>query len=258
MIPILEFVLNIIYPPRCILCEKIIPIKNNYICKKCSYEDYLIKGNRCQKCSRSLQHSEKKLCKDCENQNLSYEKGFALFEYKGKIKGALYRLKYSRDKEVGKAFGNIISRYYKNEIQRLSIDLIIPVPIHPNKIRKRGYNQAQVIAKQISINLNIPLRNDVLIRIKDTKPQSKLSKKQRNNNLVDAFKLNKQINEKVKNILIVDDIYTTGSTIENCCKVLKQNKDIKLYFATATIAIDKNNNKEKEGKENGCTFMSKV
>ena len=255
MTDIIEFILNIIYPPRCILCQEIIPIKNNYICKKCSYEDYLIKGNRCEKCSRQIVNTSKKLCKDCENQNHSYEKGFALFEYKGKIKGALYRLKYAREKEVGKALGNLIVKYYKNEIKNSKIDLIIPVPIHPSKIRKRGYNQAQVIAKQISKDFKIPLRNDILIRIRNTRPQSKLSKKQRANNLVGAFSLNKPIDKSVKNILIIDDIYTTGSTIENCSKILKQNADIKIYFVTATIVID---NKEKEGKEDGCTFMSKM
>jgi len=121
----------------------------------------------------------------------------------------------------------------------LSVEGLVPVPIHKSKYRERGYNQAEVLAKGIGRELNIPVLSDLLIRNKKTLPQKQLSDKERLNNLREAFEYNSTYAEKLRRqpdrLMLVDDIYTTGSTIEACTNVLKQNGVSYVYFITLCI-----------------------
>ena len=112
-------------------------------------------------------------------------------------------------------------------------DIIIPVPMTDKKIKERGYNQTEVIAKIISKNIpNITIQKSVLIKYKNNKVQSKLNKKQRQKNVQDVYKLNNEEKIKEKNILIFDDIYTTGATCNECARVLKQANPNKIGIIT--------------------------
>jgi len=125
-------------------------------------------------------------------------------------------------------------------IKKWQADAIIPVPLHPGKYRKRGYNQAEVIANELGALGNITVINDVLFRRRNTRAQKHFGKEKRQKNLEDAFyadeeKLRKYVDEmNVKRVIIVDDIYTTGSTINACAKILWQ-AGIESYFITVCI-----------------------
>lgn len=230
----IDRILNLIYPPRCILCERVISSTDNYICHHCSGIIHTIEGLRCKKCSRSIQKGE--LCSTCLNEEHDFEFGKVLYDYDDTIKEALYRFKYNGDKNYAQYFGKQI--YYKYSDIINDMDLMIPVPVHRKKLKSRGYNQSKEIIKVVSELSGIPYVDGVLIRKHDTRPQNKLSIKSRKNNLKDAFDIDAKFDDnKYKNILLIDDIYTTGSTINSCARVIKQNHDVKVYFIAVAISL---------------------
>jgi ComF family protein len=142
--------------------------------------------------------------------------------YSDSIKNSLKRFKFSNKPSYYRAFGKLLALKVQNTAQLAAIDIIIPVPLHKNKYRQRGYNQAELIAKSVARILNIPYCTDILIKNSETKSQSALARNERLSNIEGSFKV---INEKVvynKKILLIDDIITTGSTINQCSKVLKK------------------------------------
>jgi len=148
------------------------------------------------------------------------ERVWALAPYEGSLRDALHRFKYQGEKRIGKFFAELLLAGPGNELGEP--DLIIPVPLHPSKLRQRGYNQAQILAEQLAKGLNIEVKSDVLNRVTLTQPQSGLSRQARLANLNNAFRLSKPLEVKGKSILLVDDIITTGSTLEACGIVLRQ------------------------------------
>lgn len=116
----------------------------------------------------------------------------------------------------------------------MGIQAIIPIPLHRSKMRKRGYNQAELLAKQLSECMGIPIEKDVLYRIKKTRPLKEMNGEQRHRNLKGAFAVSKSWNPR-QNILLIDDIYTTGSTIERAAGILKKAGVKNVYFLTLSI-----------------------
>ena len=117
----------------------------------------------------------------------------------------------------------------------MNVDVIIPVPVHPSRRRKRGFNQAEVLAKIMGERLGIPVRTDLLTRTKKTLPQKELSAGERLKNLSGAFRA-EVIPAEIRRILLVDDIYTTGSTIEACTRALKTSGAQAIYFVVICMA----------------------
>ncbi len=112
--------------------------------------------------------------------------------------------------------------------------MIIPIPLHPSRKRVRGYNQAEILADELSLLTGIPARNDILYRIKRTSPQKKLDGSGRRKNLRGAFAVKRGENLP-QNVLLIDDIYTTGSTVERCAKMLRLGGVQNVYFLTVSI-----------------------
>ncbi len=227
--------LRLLYPPRCTFCQDIIPLTvDNLLCSYCE-EDYpLIEDPVCQQCGKQLAH-DNGLCIDCEEITHLYEKGIALYSYEGSIKEALYRFKYGGRWKYASFFAGQMYRQLKQTTFFHEVDLIIPVPVSEERLRERGYNQAEELARYLSKISEIPYNNDILVRCKDTKPQSGFSPVQRSNNIKGAFKCITRLAEPDKVILIVDDIYTTGSTVNECTKVLKESGAHKIYSSVVCI-----------------------
>lgn len=229
-----------IYPPRCIFCNSIIAL-NKYngfnICDRCNEVLPFMKQPYCSKCGKTVD-SCNDICYDCSKKEFSYEKGWIALEYNEMTKETIYKFKYQNCPNYSKTLAEIMYKAMDDKsILNYKFDLITSVPIHKNKLKKRGYNQAQLLAKQLSLKLKLPYE-DIIIRIKDTKPQSSLSPKERNNNLNQAFKAidNKKIFNK--KVLIVDDIYTTGATINACVDSIidiDTNNIVYYYILSAPI-----------------------
>lgn len=226
----LKDLLHLVFPPRCILCDEVLDMLHEVVCEPCEINRFLNTGKKCGICSRPLDFNG--ICDLCSSKREIRIPGYGLLAYEGIIHTCMYRLKYGGRQDVGKALGRMMAKYCPPSLKQ--VDAIIPIPLHKERLKERGYNQAEVLAYEISKELNIPLNTQDLIRVKNSKPQSQLSPQSRKNNLKDAFILNNAVD--YKSILLVDDIYTTGNTMNTCAKILIEAGVEKVYFYTATIA----------------------
>ncbi|MFP4697162.1 MAG: ComF family protein [Eubacteriales bacterium] len=234
---IIESIIDFVYPPICPICKEIIPwYSEKRICKNCREAIPIIEGPRCEKCSKIIDHEENILCFDCSKKAHVYNKGWSLCLYQEPLKEAIYAFKYNNKKEYGKLFAKEIVNHFKSILIQYKIDVIIPIPLYYKKKKKRGYNQSEVLAKEIGKMLDIKVEC-CLERVRDTKAQKGLNDEQRIKNLRNAISL-KNNRYSFKKILLVDDIYTTGSTINACARALKKNihnDDIQVYFISLCI-----------------------
>lgn len=231
----MENLINIIYPKRCFICDKILHLKSQEtLCDICKKKVRWITGNICSKCGKPLEEHRLKFCFDCSKREQEYNQGRGMYLYKEEVIHSIHRYKYGNRKGYGKSFAKELTRFYLENIN-WEIDLITSVPLHPKKLKERGFNQSSLIADILSRNLNIEVNNFLLIRTKNTRPQKDLSDLERILNVRDVFSINKKYTFIHKNILIIDDIYTTGNTINNCAKILKDNGAGNVYFLTVAI-----------------------
>ncbi len=171
---------------------------------------------------------------DCKKKKHHYIQGKSVWVYKGDMKTSIYRFKYANRREYAKFYAEESARIYGKWIQSKGIDVIIPIPIHSKKMKKRGYNQAELYARELGRLLDIPVDRDSLVRIVDTVPQKELDDKQRRKNLKKAFKI-KSDSVQWKRVLIVDDVYTTGSTIDAAAALFGEYGVQEIYFLSITI-----------------------
>ncbi len=234
-----QTILDIIYPVRCPICGEIVIPKEEKICYLCRRRLPYVIGARCMKCSKPLEFEEKEYCGDCERKNYHFDRGYAVWVYNNDLKHSISNYKYHSKKEYAKFYIEEMVRLYALSIQKLNPDVIVPVPIHKSKYRERGYNQADILAQGIGKELGFPVLSQLLIRNKKTLPQKKLNDKERLHNLEEAFLYNEvaasRYTKKINRVLLIDDIYTTGSTIEACTNILKSNGITKVYFLVLCI-----------------------
>ena len=198
--------------------------------KKVSY----IQEPVCKKCGKPIRYEEKEFCGDCSEREWHYEQGRSVWLHTGNVRWSIYQFKYHNRRIYGRFYAEELFRVYGEMLQKWKIDVIIPIPLHRNRKRKRGYNQAEIVATHLGKLTGIRVDTKSVIRVHNTKPQKELSHKERNRNLKSAFRITRYWN-KEKNVLLIDDIYTTGSTIDSVAKVLKENGAHKVWFLTISI-----------------------
>lgn len=225
--------LNILYPKRCALCDRVITNREYPVCLKCRKEIQPIEEPRCMHCSKPLRSDGVEFCLDCKRHKFSYDCGFAAFLYSGKMKDSLMRFKYGGRQEYRRFYGEMLNLFAAEKVKRWAPEVLIPVPVHPGKLRKRGYNQAEVLALELGKLWNIPVDSQYMKRIKKTKAQKNLDDKERRKNLRQAFAV--AGDEDYRRVLIVDDIYTTGSTVDALAKLLKEKGVEEVWFVTVCI-----------------------
>lgn len=225
---------GLIFPRRCPVCDEVLEFNGELICKECKPKLKYILEPRCKKCGKQLITQEQEYCYDCKNKKHFYKEGIAGFSHVGVIKKSIYDIKYSNKREYVNFYVKEMSKLYKRYILDWNCDGIIPVPLHFRKKIKRGYNQAEIIAKAFSRELGIKMYGNLLKRQKYTKPQKELNDIQRKKNLEKAFKITKNIVE-LKKAILVDDIYTTGNTIDACAKELLNSGVDEVYYLSISI-----------------------
>lgn len=155
--------------------------------------------------------------------NYYFENHFYMFKYDGLIRKLLLDYKFNEKSYLFRTFIQIFEKYYKKEYLQLDFyDIIIPVPMSKKRMKLRGYNQSELFAKKVSEITNIKLNKKALIKLKNNTAQSLLDKNSRLQNVQNMYKINEKENIKDKKILLIDDIFTTGSTVNECSKILKQ------------------------------------
>lgn len=240
---LLKTITNILYPRRCPICGKIVVPRGELACPPCKSKLIPIEEPRCKKCSKPIDSEEIEYCLDCFTKHHQYKKGFALWVYDTNMKKSIAEFKFHGRQEYSDFYAEELVKKFRTEIQKIAPDVLIPIPIHKSKQIQRGYNQAEILAKGIGEKLNIPVISHLLKRDRKTLPQKQLNDKERLKNLLKAFTLSREellqyeerYNKKVRKVLLVDDIYTTGSTIEACTGILLQNGIEEVYFISICI-----------------------
>lgn len=232
MSKITEDIKDLVFPRRCAICDEVLPHGMKYICKDCSTKVVYIKEPYCLKCGKALVE-DKEYCEDCLKRPHYFRQGVSVFDY-GSVSDSLYRFKNMGRVEYAEYYAKVLYEEKGDWLKAVNPDCLIPVPIHSSKLKKRGYNQAELISKELSRLSGIPTDTSLLLRAKKTNPLKELSLKERQNNLKKAFKIG--VNDvKLKTGVIIDDIYTTGSTIDEISRTLINTFPCEIYFMTLTV-----------------------
>lgn len=231
-----EGFLDLIYPSNiyCISCGNIIDDSRPYaLCDVCVRSLKWANGKTCDRCGKRLQEGYgSDLCTDCADMQHSFEKGFTCVEYGAAERELLHRFKYKDQAYLGRKLAEIM--YDRIRIEELEADLILSVPMFKKKEKKRGYNQAEVMAKSLAKYMERPYARKLLTRIVETEAMSRLSALGRRRNIREVFSVPRDKIDQVagKVILLVDDIYTTGSTADACASVLLEAGAASIFVFT--------------------------
>ena len=232
--------LDCLYPRRCPVCGEIVVPKGALICPDCEKQISWVDGAVCQSCGRQLSDETAEYCPDCMRRRHSFDGGIALCNYNDAARTSMAKIKYQGRREYLDYYGQVFVKRLGRKIAGFHPDVLVPVPVHPARKKKRGFNQAEVLAERISeeleqqYHIRIPVCPELLSRTKKTLPQKDLSAAERLKNLEGAFEAG-TVPPGIRRVLLVDDIYTTGSTADTCAKALKQAGVRKVYIATACI-----------------------
>jgi ComF family protein len=206
-------IIDFLFPSRCLGCGR----WGDFICESCFINLPRIVPPVCNKCGKP--ESTGGLCPACWNSHLVIDGIRSVFHFEGTVRKAIHHLKYYNLKAISKDLALVLYDYISHN--ELNSDIIIPVPLHRKRLRKRGYNQSFLVAKELGMLTSISVITDSLIRIKEGVPQAKTKGiEQRKENVHDAF-VCRETHVKNKKVLLIDDVCTSGATLESCAIALK-------------------------------------
>lgn len=249
-----------LFPRRCPICDEILEPEQQAkkIHPECRRRLYPVEGAVCMRCGRPLTNATGEYCYDCRRASAglpagamqrqtmmhhsvsgvhvesSFAQGKSLFLYQGPIKQTMYRFKYSNKREYADFFAEEAAKRYGEWLREKQIEAIVPVPMYRMKQRLRGYNQAEAFAKALSKLIGISVDAGLIRRTVDTTPQKELNDVERKNNLKNAFQKCESIVQYSK-VLVVDDIYTTGSTAQAVADELRKAGVNQIYLLSVCI-----------------------
>jgi ComF family protein len=238
---ILKNTLNIFFPNHCLYCEKIIN-REALFCTACWSKLKFITDPKCKICSYPFEieligKSANLPCSKCIKDPPHFDKVVTIFRYNEIIKKIISNLKYHDQTFIAKKIAKLLFNKIKPELE--NIDYVAIIPLHQNKIKKRKFNQVALISKEIAKHDPKKYISDLLFRTKETQTQVKLTQQQRQSNIKRAFMVNKKHQDRImdKTILLIDDVMTSGATIEACSKALKKRKAKKIIVLTLAKTV---------------------
>lgn len=223
-----------IYPPACMFCGELLEKEERHVCGDCRWKIAYPSEPCCLRCGKEIDSEDKEYCQDCNDHQRTFIKGFPAIHYREPVTDGVAAFKYSNKKGYGAFFAGEIVKRYGGAFLDIAPQVLVPVPIHKSKLRKRGYNQAEVLAIELSRLTGIPVDNSLVERRVKTLPQKELNDLARERNIKNAFFSTGKI-VQYKSALIVDDIYTTGATVEACTKVLHSMGVEDVYYTSICI-----------------------
>lgn len=226
--------IRILYPASCILCKTPLLLDELHLCVLCRRKIQPLRSPLCLKCAHPLPpYDAYKTCSACRSDRPRYDRGFALVEYDEPNKAIFHQIKFEKKPWLFEIYQQLLLQSLDRPSFR-EYEMIIPVPLDGSRKRKRGFNQAQLIAEMIQSihsDRSLPIRN-LIKKVKKTTPQSQLHRNHRLTNLKGVFALKESHLVEGKKILLVDDIATTGSTLNECAHLLKENGAEQVDFFT--------------------------
>lgn len=211
-------IVKLFFPKTCAACNVVIRPNETFLCHYC--RTHLPYSNHFEINNNEL------YIKLSSNENLQHAAALFYFTKQNDVHNLIHKLKYKNQQHIGHEIGLWIGNILQKK--DWSIDMVIPVPIHPKKKKERGYNQLTLFGQAIANKLDIPYQENGLLRVKYSQSQSKLKRKDRLKLKTSTFDINTSINLSSKHILLIDDVITTGSTINSCINALYKHNNIKV------------------------------
>jgi len=234
---LLEAAVSLLYPPVCTICGRSVGA-GEYLCDQCETKAVRIVAPFCQKCSEPFEGAITSAftCANCAHRTIYFDAAVAAYRGRGIVRQIIHEFKYGRQIYLR----HLVARWLHAALddERLCgrrFDVIVPVPLHPARQRERGFNQASLLAEMLSAQTSIPAK-PVLERIRYTTTQTALDRSERMENLHNAFRLRKNADVRGLHVLLVDDVLTTGSTLNECARLLKRAGAFSVHAATAARA----------------------
>ncbi len=221
-----------LYPNRCPVCDRV--LFDAWICPSCDAKLKYVSQPVCFQCGKPLESSIQEYCSDCQKGRHHFIQGRAVFCYQGAVRGMLYRYKYAGRRDYSEFFAVQAAKRYADWARQRGIEMVLPIPLSKKRKRRRGYNQAEMFAKKFSELAGLPFDAKLLVRTRDTLPQKRLSARERKNNLKNAFKMSQSV-VNLNKVLLIDDIYTTGSTIDAAVLACMQAGVREIYYLCISI-----------------------
>lgn len=219
-----EFIINIFLPKRCIYCNKIL--------------DYNKEFSICDRCILPALNKEIPKRDFVEK---SFDAVLCATYYEKNVRYAMIKFKFKAVTKLADTFSNMMLIKVKEDYRYLCSDMITSVPLSEKRFKERGYNQSHLLAKNLSSKLNIPYNENLLVKIKDIPKISKLTLSQRRKIVKGVYKINNNFDIRGKRIVLIDDIFTTGSTVNECARILKKNGAESVFVLTACETREKLN-----------------
>jgi competence protein ComFC len=234
---LLQAAVSLLYPATCTICAKNVRA-GEYLCDGCEAKVTRIAPPFCENCSEPFEGSigSAFTCANCAHRTLHFDAAVAAYRGRGIVREVIHQFKYGRQIHLR----HVVVRWLRaalddDRLRDVSLDLIVPVPLHPARQRERGFNQASLLAELLSVQTSIPCKA-LLERIRYTTAQTSLDRSERMQNLHNAFRLRKKADVRSLRVLLIDDVLTTGSTLSECARILKRAGAISVHAATAARA----------------------
>jgi ComF family protein len=232
--------LDILFPPRCHICKTLAPPGADlHLCPNCTEQIEFITYPLCPQCGLPLatERGSDHRCGSCIIHPPPFSAARAATIYNGHVQEMIHRFKYQNQVHLRRPLSLLTARHLSSFITHHQPEIVIPVPLHRKRLKDRGFNQALLIAESISTICTTPLIRHNLRRIRWTEPQISLKAEERASNLRGAFALHDSSAIKGKKVLLIDDVFTTGSTVIECAKTLKQGGAKEVVVITVARAV---------------------
>ena len=221
--------LDLIYPPKCGFCGEITGT-SSFICEECKNNYNYKYISRCKYCGKTAVMSN--MCIECSKKKVYYEELFFCNEYTNEIRDKIHAYKFFNKK----FYYNFFSELIYDKIIGIDADIIVPVPLSKERLKERGYNQSALIAKNLSAKLKIDYNGEIMIKTINSEKQSMQSFRERQESVKNVFKIADNINIEGKRIMLVDDVFATGATVNECSRVLIEAGAKSVVIAVISIS----------------------
>lgn len=229
-----SFLLNLLYPPRCPVCETILLPSEGQICMRCRKELPYVGEPFCMCCGKPILNPSMEYCPDCLRRRHHFEEGRAVFLYEKGIRLSVNRLKFQNRRSYVPFYGECLYHLFLQMQPIWRADCLVPIPMHPKKRALRGYDQAVLLARSLSGYSRLPACEDLLVRKRFTESSKKLGRAERRKNLRGVFGIREGA-AIPGSVILIDDIYTTGATMDEAALALRKAGVKRVFFLALCI-----------------------
>ncbi|MCL4499507.1 MAG: ComF family protein [Chloroflexi bacterium] len=223
--------LDLIYPPFCLVCAK---PGEEALCAKCVEKIDLVGRVYCHTCGTPCEDYE---CAECHSRVFAFEYARSAGIFEGVLRDAIHRLKYDSRLTLADPLAELMVRCFPDTLLPGKIDIVIPIPIHRSRLPERGFNQARELAVRFGKRVRLPVMTDVLVKTKKTRHQVELARDERGINLEGVFAVTNADKVVGKRVLLIDDVFTTGSTLHEAATSLREAGAKAVYAYTLARSV---------------------